>query len=277
MIKKLLFFFFLLGTLIRVNAQENLFDLEHSRKFAAYLLESGQYENATREYERVLFLDGNDENAKLNLLKSYRLSTKYLDGIQRAYSLYDSVQAMPRSHALEFSKLMLNAEKDAQAKTFWDESKSLTSDDKRLLTSTVYMFDYEFLKAQQALAEMANTSNPLYQNYISIIDQASSEHMKKPFVAGFLSTMVPGLGKVYTGDWKDGIVSFIFTAGMGFQAYRKFSKFGVNNYRPWVYTAIGSGFYLGGIYGSVKSAKNKNRKKLNLLLHEASDSFNAYY
>jgi hypothetical protein len=92
-----------------------------------------------------------------------------------------------------------------------------------------------------------------------------------------LSTAIPGLGKAYTGDWKDGIVSLIFTGGMAFQAVRKFNQFGANNYRPWVYTAIGSGFYLGNIYGSVKSAKNKNRKKINQLQHEASDLFNAYY
>ncbi|MCR9064071.1 MAG: hypothetical protein NXI00_08905 [Cytophagales bacterium] len=260
-----------------VRGQENLFNEENTRKFAEYLLESGQADFAVKEYERLLYLDASKLNTKLGLMKAYRLSGRNDQGVQRTYQIFEDINTMPRSHSIEFSKLLLNERSWDLANTFWDKSQTLPSDDKVLLKSTVSIFDSKFQQAHEQLLNLSDTTNYLGKGYISIVDRGLHGKRKSPFLAGVMSTAIPGLGKAYTGDWKDGLVSLIFTGGMAFQAIRKFNQFGPNNYRPWVYTVIGSGFYLGNIYGSVKSAKNKNIKRINLLQHEASDLFNSYY
>jgi hypothetical protein len=125
------------------------------------------------------------------------------------------------------------------------------------------------------LAQIKSPENELAVGYKSILEKET--HKKSPALAALMSAVVPGTGKAYSKNWKDGIVSLFFTAGMAFQSYRNFNKFGTNNHRGWIYGGIGLGFYLGNIYGSVKSTKDYNRKKINVLQHEASALFNTYY
>ena len=55
-------------------SQENLFDETNTRKFADYLLESGQYTFAIKEFERLNYLVPQDQQVRYQLLKSYRLA-----------------------------------------------------------------------------------------------------------------------------------------------------------------------------------------------------------
>ena len=262
---------------VQARAQENIYNLENSLKFGEYLLESGQSEFAVKEYERIIFLSPKNPLAQINLMKAYRLSGRNEDGLLRSQQLFSDVSIMPEKHALEYSKLLLNMRSWDEANSFWDKNQNLNNDDKVLMKSTVAIFDSKFLAARNQLLALQDSTNYLGQGYISITDKALSRKRKSPFAAGFLSMIIPGLGKAYTGDWKDGLVSLIFTSGLAVQAVRKFNQHGANNYRPWIYTAIGSGFYLGNVFGSVKSAKNKNIKFVNGLQHEASELYNSYY
>ncbi|MFT4734839.1 MAG: tetratricopeptide (TPR) repeat protein [Algoriphagus sp.] len=262
---------------IQAKGQENIYDLQNSLTFAEYLLESGQTDFAIKEYERVIFLFPTNPLAQVNLMKAYRLAGRNEDGLLRAEQLFKDISVLPEKHALEYSKLLLNRRAWNKANSFWDLSENLKSDDKVLMKSTVAIFESKFLEARDQLLTLQDSTNYLGQGYMSISNRALAIKKKSPFVAGLMSMVIPGLGKAYTGDWKDGIVSLIFTSGLAFQAVRKFNQHGANNYRPWVYTAIGSGFYLGNIFGSVKSAKSKNIKFINGLQHEASDLYNSYY
>lgn len=275
--KTLLFFLAIYGLCLQTNAQENLYNEDNTRKFGEYLLESGQYEFAIKEFERLNYLNSSDITAKLNLMKAYRLSGNWQDGLRRSNEVFDNLNLIPRAHSIEYSKLLLTSRDWPRAQRYWESNQTLPTADKALLNSTVQIFNSDFQKAQEYIRLVNDSTNYLAEGYRSIIDRGLNGKRKSPFLAGFMSTAVPGLGKAYTGNWKDGLVSLIFTGGMAFQAYRKFNQYGSNNYRPWVYTVIGTGFYLGNIYGSVKSAKNKNIKRINLLQHEASDLFNAYY
>lgn len=258
-------------------SQEDLFDLNNSKKYADYLLSSGQYEASISEFERVVFLDTTDLEAKLKLISSYRLGEQFEKGVKRVPFLFEEPKDMPRPHALEYSKLLMSARSWEAARGFWNTSSKLPEQDKHLLQSTLFIFESDFVKAQEALNMIQTVGNPLKDGYTSIVESGLNGKRKSPFLAGLLSATIPGLGKVYTGDWKDAIVSLIFTGGMAFQAVRNFNNHGSNDFRPWAYTTIGTGFYIGNIVGSVKSAKDRNRKRINLLQHEASDYFNSYY
>ncbi len=258
-------------------AQENLFDATNTEKFAEYLLQSGQYDFAVKEFERVVYLEPTNENAVKNLLKAYRLAGDYKTGILRSKELFENQSTMPRTSAVEYTKLLFSTRDWEQEAIFRKQQTNLTETDKVIFESTGYIFSDKFKIAQQVLALSKDTLSPVIVSYKNIVNQGLNSPRKSPFFAGLMSTAIPGLGKVYTGDWKDAIVSLIFTGGMAFQAIRNFNKHGIDNYRPWIYTTIGTGFYLGNIFGSVKSAKDVNRKRINRIQHEASDIFNLYY
>lgn len=274
---KYILLFLSLFILSHARSQENLFDLNNSKKYANYLLSSGQYDASVAEFERVIFLDGTDLASKQKLISSYRLSKQFEKGITRIPFLFEQPSEMPRPHAVEYSKLLMSARDWETARGFWQESTQLPQKDKLLMQSTLYIFESDFKKAQETLNQIELPDDPLKAGYASVVDRGLNGKKKSPFLAGFLSTAIPGLGKVYTGDWKDAIVSLIFTGGMAFQAVRNFNNHGVNDFRPWAYATIGTGFYIGNIVGSVKSAKDRNRKRINELQHEASDYFNSYY
>lgn len=88
----------------------------------------------------------------------------------------------------------------------------------------------------------------------TVIDESSAIPQKSPFVAGLLSGIVPGLGKVYTGHTVDGVLSFLTIAGFGYAAYDGFTTDGSSSVRGWVFGSLASGLYLGNIYGSALSA-----------------------
>jgi hypothetical protein len=88
-----------------------------------------------------------------------------------------------------------------------------------------------------------------------------------------MSTIVPGTGRFYTGDWKDAIISMITIGVTGYQAYRGFTIKGTKSAYGWVYGTIATGFYLGNIYGSFSSAKRYNKRKSEKLDQKIDGAF----
>lgn len=81
---------------------------------------------------------------------------------------------------------------------------------------------------------------------------------KSPTLAGILSTIIPGSGKIYTEEYGDGIVAFLTTGLLTFLAYDNFRA--NHNTRGWIFTSLAGLFYAGNIYGSVASAQIYNAR-----------------
>ena len=72
-----------------VNAfGQNLYDLDHTKKYADFLFQSRQYKLAAMEFERLLFMEPENAGVKNQLVKSYRLSDQYAMGITRLKKWY---------------------------------------------------------------------------------------------------------------------------------------------------------------------------------------------
>jgi len=76
---------------------------------------------------------------------------------------------------------------------------------------------------------------------------------KKPWLAAVSSAVVPGLGKVYTGAWKDGVYAFMVVSAFTWFTYQTTAHKGFSPYTV-LYGSLAGTFYLGNIYGSWKSA-----------------------
>ena len=103
---------------------------------------------------------------------------------------------------------------------------------------------------------------------ISIKNNLPNYH-KSGFLAGTLSAIIPGLGKIYAGKTKQGLVSFFPIVFLGLQAYEVFASKNGGLKSPWFIANAGlfAVFYIGNIWGSALSVSVKRKE----LQHEVND------
>jgi len=116
-----------------------------------------------------------------------------------------------------------------------------------------------------------NTAYPELKSYVL---QASRLPLKSPALALGMSVFVPGSGKIYAGQWKDGLFSLLFTGLSAWQAYRGFHKDGVSSFYGWLYSGISLGFYAGNLYGSYKAVSRYNYQLKHEVSHGVQDMLN---
>jgi TM2 domain-containing membrane protein YozV len=97
------------------------------------------------------------------------------------------------------------------------------------------------------------------QNSVSAFyDYKVEPPYKDPTLAGILSAIFPGSGKMYVGEWGDGITALLATSLLAFLAYDNFRA--DHTARAWIFTGLGAFFYAGNIYGSAASAQIFNAR-----------------
>ena len=82
---------------------------------------------------------------------------------------------------------------------------------------------------------------------------------KSPLVAGALAALVPGVGRMYLGEYGNGISSFLAIGVTGALAFRFHQADRDLGTLGWGLAS--AGFYLGDIYGSIVGALGFNRKR----------------
>lgn len=99
-------------------------------------------------------------------------------------------------------------------------------------------------------------------------------HKKKPIIAGALSLIIPGAGKLYNGRRKGFLPSLIMNTILGAFTYEAISKTGISN--PYSIFSLGafSIFYLSNIYGSYQELKLVKQEKKEDFLHNVSNHYN---
>ena len=252
-----------------LNAQ-NVFDESHSADFADFLFKSGEYDKAAQEYLRLSFLS-NNKTYKLRLLESYRLAGMPDKEYEAFYKLFDNPPFNDKDFAAEYLKMdiSLNLPNDLIKKSSLLSQPEL----KTSYQLSAYLISGEWQKAydfaNQLQGNIKNT-RPV-SDLIPLTQEAVKIRLKKPWIASLMSTVVPGSGKIYSGYFWDGIMSFLFSASNAFLAYRGFSKYGTKSGLGWTFAGMGTFFYLGNIYGSYKAAIRKNNERKHKIYHKTKD------
>jgi hypothetical protein len=81
---------------------------------------------------------------------------------------------------------------------------------------------------------------------------------KSPTIAGLLSFVLPGSGKIYAGRTAQGISSMFVTLTMGAMATENIVKSGWKSPQSILFSGLFSIFYIGNIYGSIFAVKYVN-------------------
>lgn len=95
---------------------------------------------------------------------------------------------------------------------------------------------------------------------------------KSPVLAGSLAA-VPGAGYLYMGRNQDALVAFLLNGALGLAAWEAFD--GGNEALGGLLSAVGVGFYVGSIYGSVSAAHKFNRDQTRDFLDRLKDQVGA--
>lgn len=241
-------------------AAQDLYDYEHTKAFAEHLLDTRQYSLAISEYERLVFLNPGDKSLQRTLFSTYIHAENSSLGLKRAQLMYPSEKRIPAEVAPIYAFMLLKNKAFDKAKDFLTNDNTLSKDDKYLFLGTSNALNHDWKNALSYYNKVAIDQKPIVANYREITELALQQKYKSPGLATGLSILIPGAGKVYTRDWKDGLVSLLFVGTTAWQAHRGFSRSGTESVRGWIFASISTGFYIGNIFGSHKSAKIYNQR-----------------
>lgn len=107
--------------------------------------------------------------------------------------------------------------------------------------------------------ELVPAENAVLSQQVFALNEIWKEHEqhreKSPFVAGLMSAIIPGSGKIYAGKTGAGIASMIGNIGFGLITWENYRKSGIADAKTIIFGSIFAVNYVSNIYGSVVSVK----------------------
>jgi hypothetical protein len=83
----------------------------------------------------------------------------------------------------------------------------------------------------------------------------ASHNQKSYLMAGIMSAVLPGSGKIYAGKLGEGLYALISSAVLAAITYENYTKAGPTHIKTLFFGGLFATFYIGNIYGSVASVK----------------------
>lgn len=259
------------------NDSNDIYSSENVRKFADYLFEQGDYIRASNEYQRYLFFQPiNSEEIRYQIALCYRLGGRPEHAIQTFQELLrHSTDSKVVSNAyLQIGISYYLLDQFEKSVEHLEESLPRISDahyhaEAEQVIGLSYLMNREWENAEAIFSRLQQSDVIAVREQSNVFNNFATEGKqlprRSPFLAGLMSTFVPGSGRLYTGRLNDGLTSLITVGLTGWQAYDGFRRDGLSSVKGWTLGTLGGIFYLGNIYGSVISAQVYN--------NESSDEF----
>ncbi|MFY0605204.1 MAG: hypothetical protein JXR10_00720 [Cyclobacteriaceae bacterium] len=130
----------------------------------------------------------------------------------------------------------------------------------------------------ESLRKDADDMNFHLKDHLVILDKSYLELVnhkpKSPAIAGLMSAVIPGSGKMYNGQFGQGIMTLVTASIFGLQAYEGYRKNGVNSAPFIAFGSLFTLFHISNIYGSVvavrlgeKNFNNNQNESILLRMH----------
>jgi TM2 domain-containing membrane protein YozV len=250
------FFFISSYSFVTISAQSSdLFSYNNRLKFGNYLFISRDFLRAVDEYRACLEMQKND-TLQFKIGQAFFKMGKFENASEEYRTLFFS-QNFSRASKIEFLKTMFVSENYNRIIGYpFDPKGKPVSDIQQKLHNLSFLLTDETLPGEEKFFAPFNDRevSQLYKYYIDKKEMP----LKSPAMAAILSTVIPGMGKIYTGDYGDGITAFLMTGIFTFLAYDNFRA--GHKFRGWLFTGLSGLFYAGNIYGSATSAQIYNAK-----------------
>jgi tetratricopeptide (TPR) repeat protein len=247
---------------------------QNDTAFANHLMRERDYFRAITEYKKIEFYTTSDavrEFSRLQIGKSYYRSAKYKSSIRSLARLINETD--PYSHVQSESYLYLGLNYYRMgvwptAEYYWQQMKDSSGQ------TAPY---FALLHAERSDWQTARRVLEGVRGWAGVAETFShGERLprRSPLISGILSTLVPGLGQVYSRHAYDGLQAFLFVGAFGFasyMAYRYDSKFNKNYVTTSVAVGITGVFHLANVIGATKTAAYYNRRQKELFLNPIRD------
>lgn len=236
---------------INFNSPENI------RLFADYLFCDRDYLRAIDEYEKYLSYSDED-TIRFKIALAFSAIGDQYNAIKNFNSLQETSKLYQISR-IEELKSLFNLKQFSQLNSKANELNQLKSDYSDIAKKIVnlsYLLNNESMPSEKIFLEpFDDQEKTIVQNFYF---QKTNPDYKSEVLAGVYSAIIPGLGKIYTENYSDGITSFLLTGLFSYLAYTNFNN--DHPVRAWIFTLAGAGFYAGNVYGSIASAQIFNAK-----------------
>lgn len=258
---------FLIFSLCTLYGQGNIWDDSSSLEYGKYLMNKGDFKEAAEEFQRYLYFNKSDKDVVSLWVRAYAKGGKEKYGLRELNDWFrETEQQYRNTYYIEKSWLLMRMAR------YKDHAITLsmvpeTWRYKKLQKHAAVMLQGNW---EEAARQLQSSTVPIEQRLYEIAHRAVEDNYKSPLLAGVLSAVVPGTGKFYVGRYIDGAISMLFVGVMTYQAVRFFQIQGVKSWPAWIYTGLGGAYYSASIYGSVKAAKEYNKKKVQKYVDETN-------
>jgi TolA-binding protein len=248
-----------------------LLDPDRLFGFAMHLYNENDWYRAISEFKKFLFLyprDPRTKDACYLIGISYKNGEKWVEAVVRlrrcALQYHD--KPIGRKALLQIGETYYDSGRYAPALSSYQEliQSYPHSEEAQMALFKMGWAYLQLEKYKEAIEafEAANSLSPHYERSLELADKvketAPSIPRKSPTVAGILSGVVPGTGHIYSGELKNGVVSFLLNAIFITGAVVAFKN--DLNVTGAIITFFELGWYFGGIYSAVEAAKESNER-----------------
>lgn len=251
---------------------QDIYDATHSQQFAEYLFKTKRYAEAAAEYERVIFLGEESDAIRLQLLNSMNFAGQGEQALDRMAFWFENLQEMPPALAMFYARRQYQSKRQSLLINQFNELKQIPNEKRSLLKSSTYLHELDWDKALIPIVELEQMNSSLATQQRSLLETGQNLPHKSPLLAVSMSALIPGTGKMYSGQWQDGLISLFIFSSTAWMAYRGFQADGTKSVRGWIFGGLAFGFYLGNIYGSHKAARIANQRYIHAY-HTQVDRF----
>jgi hypothetical protein len=253
-----------------LNAQkEDIFNLSNSLKYADYLYKSAEYDLAIPEFKRILFINPLDQLSGYRIFDCFIQSGNYKSGIKYS-GLYKKRAVFTDTLNVLQNKLFLLT-RDYNSFHSILKNNKLSEKSLLFLNFSEQMFRYQWKNAREFLPKLEQYAD--FKQFVPIVNRTANIKYKSPALSFTMSAIIPGTGKIYSGYWKDGLFSLLFTGVSTWQSYRGFKQKGTSGFYGWFMAGIGLSFYTGNLYGSVKAANKRNHEYNHQIYNDFEEVF----
>ncbi len=240
------------------SQQTDLFSYDNRMKFGNYLYETKDYIRAVDEYRACLKINQSD-TLQFKIGEAFFEMGQYNFASEEFYKLFSSKEFGYISK-ISFLKTQFAAEKYDSLQIF-----QFPDEEQEVLNYQLKFVNLSLMITEENLPGYEKYFQPFSDREKSVLldfyEEKKSLPYKSPLKAAVFSAIIPGAGKIYTGDYGDGITAFLATGLFAFLAYDNFKA--EHNFRAWLFTGLGAFFYCGNVYGSAASAQIHNAKVKN--------------
>ncbi len=250
--------------------EANYYSAENIYKFAEHLYQDRDYARSANEYERYLSTTQDQNDIAL-----YRLGLCYrnVGEIQKAVNAFSELKnghndlSYPASYQIAYSYLI----SDQHVKfadyitTAAKETDNIDNASKlRILLAYSHLKQRRWETAAKSLETIPQSDDKRINQLSSKLKERSMEgsnlRRKSRLLASVMSAIIPGTGKMYCGQYGNGIYSFATVSATGLVAWRGFRNDGISSVKGWIFGGLCAIFYSGNVYGSGISALAYNRQ-----------------